>query len=123
VRSSVAKRLEDSAVQISVLRLCGETDFANRMESVALKTNGFIQTLSVCTAERIDIREIYEDRLSYVSSRMATERCSPSMREMIESRRTFFENQMQIAEMPNIEEVIFDKLQIKIDTEGNLSDK
>ena len=123
IEQSARKRFEDSAIQVQMYRLCGDEEFANRLTSGNLKVTQFIQVLSVCTNERINLNEMFNERMDYVSTRLGDTSCDASSRQMMASRREFFENQMELAERSNINESIYEKLGITVDDAGNIFDK
>ena len=123
VANSISKRLEDSAVQVQLYRLCGDTEFANRLAASGPKTFQFLQTLSVCTDERISVKDIFDDRMAYVSTRLAGELCTDHIGQELNDKRQILEGQLQLSEQPNINETIYHRLGIAVDGAGNVFEK
>ena len=71
VVNSFRKRLEDTAIQIHAYRLCGEREFSDRLKEANLKAMKFMETLSVCISERVDLAKMMEDSLTAILRRPA----------------------------------------------------
>jgi hypothetical protein len=123
VRRSVEKRLEDTAIQIHVLKLCGDQIFAAEMKDGTIATMKFMELLTPCLSEEISVSDIMDERISFVENKAANLTCSAEMREMIEARKPQLRMMVSQSKDPRIVENILTKLGIKLDSENNLSDQ
>jgi hypothetical protein len=109
--------------RIHSFELCGEHEFAKRLKEANIISYKVSQALSVCTSERFDAAKMMEDSLRQAADQAASLRitCDPEIRRMLESRRAILENMInQIAAQPNL---VYDRLGIAVDGDGNIRDK
>jgi hypothetical protein len=123
VEKAARKRAEDSAIQVHAYKKCDDQDFSDRLRQAILNSVGFIQVLSTCTEEKIDMDKIMDDAMKEVEGRISDERCDDALRLTLKARRSFFENILRQAEDPSIAEAIYDKLGLTVDQAGNVRDK
>jgi len=123
VRKSLARRLEDSIVHVEVLLKCGHAMFAERYKKGVLESVKFMQTLSVCTNDRLNVSKVYADREKYVRLRLKNSICNKQMRALIKQRKPYFESLINIGAKNSLTEKIFNKLEISVDQDGNVIEK
>lgn len=123
VKRSVTLRLEDSAVQVYLYRICGAGSFSDQLQEATIATMVFMETLSICTSERINLKSIMEDRIRYVKSRSSSLKCSHSTRSKLRSRRQLFQSMIDQAADPKTEQLIFNRLGIRWDGKGNIVER
>jgi len=122
VANSIAARLEDSAVQIHFYKLCGFGAFSEQLREANESAVEFIKILAVCSGETIKVEKIMDDKLSYVAQRAAGSQCSQSMLSKLKQRREFFQAQIDQSKDPSLLPQIFNKLNIVVDSSGNISE-
>ena len=120
VGKSVTKRSEDTAIQIHSYRLCGYQKFAEELRVASVRAMGFMESLSVCTSERIDVRSILDDRMKYVAGRTSGMKCDDSLRRQLTSRRPALEAMISSRADPTSEAL--QGLGLQIDAAGNVSE-
>jgi hypothetical protein len=120
---SITKRLQDSAIQIHVFRLCGEPEFAAQLEAATVKAIRFMEALAPCLNESVDIESVMQGRTAFVKNKAAGMGCSADIRSTLEQRRAAFEAMVAQSKDPNLSAAIFDRLSISIDAEGNVRDR
>lgn len=123
LRRSLEKRLEDSAVQLHLYRICDDEAFASRMESALVNTIAFMEKLAPCVDEDIDVQTVMDERTAFVRDKASSLTCTAQHRALLQQRRPAFEAMMTQATDPAIEASIFRKLGIDIDPQGNVVDQ
>ena len=119
LKASVAKRLDDSAVQIHAYKMCREDEFSERLKFASLNAIQFIEILSVCTPERPDINRMMEASLRDMAKRMVRETCTPAWRELLTKRRSSLEKLIQQTQQSSVD-AVYEKLKVRVDNEGNV---
>jgi hypothetical protein len=123
VKASASKRLEDSALQIQLYKLCGDTEFSDQLMDANLKAMDFIQVLAVCTDEQVELKDILSDRMAYVRTRIGADSCPPSIKQKLDDRRQFFQKQIEFSKQSNLNEKMLDMFKVQVDSAGNISEK
>jgi hypothetical protein len=121
VRNSLRKRLGDSAIQVAMFRACGDLIFPQKMEIATISTVKFMQTLSICTQERIDVRSIFDQEIARITKEAPS--CNSQHRNLLESRRPYFEKMIDAVNNQNIDQIVYDRLGIVVDSNGNISSR
>jgi hypothetical protein len=122
VANSVRKRFQDSAAQIIAYRTCGDEPFSVRLKFGTLRAAHFIQILSACSQEKIDVEKIMDEAMAYAQQHISSLRCE-DVRRMLADRKSSFEQMMQQAHDPTVEQNVYDKIGISVDGAGNVTDK
>lgn len=88
-----------------------------------LKALQFVQVLSICTEERIQLSEMFDERMRYVAVRIGNDPCQPSIRHDLSERRSFFEQQIQQSSQKDINQTVYEMMKVKVDAAGNITDE
>jgi hypothetical protein len=123
VSQSLSQRMQDTAIQIYMAKICGDTELAEKLTKGIIKANTFIGTLSQCTGQTVDVERVYRDAESYVANRAAGQTCSPSIRSTLAQNRSRLLQTTEMGDNPQILDQIYSKLGIKVDIDGNVSDR
>ena len=119
---SLTMRLQDSALQVVMYKRCGDPDFAGELMLANSKSLNFLEVLSVCAGEKLDIKSISFQQLTEMERKFGTAQCSYALKKL-ESRKPFFRRLIDQASDPDIEQKTYDALQIAVDHDGNITDK
>jgi hypothetical protein len=122
VLKSAQQRMADTALQIHAYQKCGEPLFAIRLGEATIKAMQFVQTLAVCSGERINIDQVFEQALKDAPVRYASLQCT-ALKDQLERRKPIFEQLIQQANDPSTVESIYVKLGVTVDASGNVSEK
>lgn len=118
-KRSVTKRLEDTAIQIFSYQKCSDADFSVELMQANLKALSFMENLSVCISETVDLEQIMEDRLEFVKRKAGTMNCSSSLRHKLRQRRPAFEAMIKQANEFDLSELLA-SFGVTIDDNGNV---
>ena len=116
---SLNKRLEDSAIQIYVYKVCGEENFSEELKNATLLSIKFIEDLLPCIDEKINLVETLNEKLKQVSSRIGND-CPNYIKSKLASRKPYFEQMIKMSKQPNSILENFDKIGIKYDKNHNI---
>ena len=120
---SMGKRLDDSAIHILAHRLCGEGELSERIKEANLKAMKFMETLSVCTPERVDLKQLMEEALKRTAQRAAGRNCTTDLRANLVQRRTFFEKMIGLANDQNFLPAMLEKMGLRLDGDGSIRER
>lgn len=123
VREATLRRMRDSAAQIIVLQKCDDPAFAERFKAATIKASRFIQLMSTCSQERIDVGKMLDDAVAELSTQSNTLRCDGDMQRLIVTRKPAFENMIRMSDDPSTQAAILTQLGIVADNQGNISEK
>ncbi|MER9302446.1 hypothetical protein NKJ06_12270 [Mesorhizobium sp. M0293] len=121
-KRSIEKRLEDSAAQIYMYKLCGDTKFSNEMLEGNVRALEFMELLAPCVSESVDIRAVMDDRYQFVERKAAGLTCTSDTRALLSQRRAFFEGLIAQSQDESLVIKILSRLRIRLDDQGNLVD-
>lgn len=120
---SVAARAYGTAAQLALLDACGESDFATDFRRASETAMVVFQVLSVCIDEEINFR----DALVHAEAQLLRERgrpdCTPTLRGVIQQRRAWMQEQIRTANDPRTMQTIEQRLNIRIDPDGNITQR
>lgn len=119
---SATKRLEDTAIHIYMYQKCGSPKFSAELEIAAVKIMKFMEKLSVCVSENVNLDKIMQERMLFVMGRAATLKCTSALRAKLRKRRGAFETLIKESRNLN-EERLFEKMGVRIDGGGNVRDR
>lgn len=120
---SLAKRLEDSAVQIHMYKLCGDAKFSDALRRATVSAMEFMELLSPCVSESVDIKAVMDDRYEFVERKAAGLTCTSDRRARLSQRRSFFEGQIAQSQDNSLIPTILKRLRIRLDEKGDLIDE
>ena len=120
VGRSVEVRMTDSAAQIYMYELCGFVDFSNELKAATLRAMGFMQKLSICSSERVDLGTLLESKLADVARTSTTAACTPSIRLRLANRKSTFQTMIDQSKDDTFLERLMGKLDIMFDNQGNI---
>lgn len=123
VRQSLSQRMQDTAIQIYMAKMCGDTELAEKLTTGIIKANSFISALSQCAGQSVDVERVYRDAESYVANRAAGQTCSSSIRSTLAQNRSRLLQITEMGDSPQALDQIYSKLGIKVDADGNVSDR
>ena len=118
---SVSQRLEDSAAQIFMFEKCVDSKFALELQEATVKAMVFMENLSVCVEEDVDLDKVLQDKMAFIRKKGSTLDCSIRIKSQLYQRRPAFEAMIEQSNEVN-RTIIFQKLGVKIDANGNISD-
>jgi hypothetical protein len=121
-RRSVEKRLQDSAVQILLYRVCGDEEFANSLEAATVRAMQFMEGFAVCASDKVDINEVMQERTAFVKQKAAALTCTEQLRARSVERRAFFQSQIDQSHDATLFPMILDQLSIRMEPDGSLVD-
>jgi hypothetical protein len=119
---SVTKRLEDSAAQIFMFEKCVDSGFALELQEATIRAMGFMEELSVCVEEKVDLDAILRDRMAFIRGKASTLDCSIRIRSQLHRRRPAFEEMIQQSSEIS-RATILKNLGVVVDRNGNVSDR
>lgn len=122
-KKSIEKRLEDSAIQIHMYNICGDQEFARQIREATVNSMKFTEALLPCTGETFSLDKSMNERIHYVEQRAKNVTCDSTMKSTLRSRRSAFETMIKMANNPETEKNIFEKLRIALDKDGSVIDK
>ena len=121
--NSIKRRMDDSAIQVVGYSLCGDKYFSQQLQDGNIRASSFMQILSVCTPEKIDIYDIFENSLREARLQANRFACTSDLRQRLEQRRPYFATMIEQSKSPILIETIFGRLGIKVDAQGNISER
>jgi hypothetical protein len=122
-KRSVTKRLEDSAAQIYLYKLCGDAEFSDEMRRGTVRALHFMELLAPCVAESVDIKAVMDDRYQFIERKGANLTCTSDIRMLLSQRRPFFDGLIAQSQDESLFTKILGKLRIRLDDQGNLVDE
>ena len=82
----------------------------------------FMEDLSVCVSETVDLEEIMQERMEFVRRKTGTLNCTSSLRAKLKKRRPAFEAMIEQANEID-QAALLAKFGIVVDVYGNVSDR
>jgi hypothetical protein len=119
---SVTQRLEDSAIQIFMFEKCVDSKFSLELQDATIRAIGFMEDLSACINEDVDLSKVMQDRMSYIREKGSNLVCSIHIKSQLYQRRPALEAMIQQNNEIN-SAAIFKNLGIVIDINGNILDR
>lgn len=123
IGKSIKQRLEDTAAQLIVLRVCGHNGFADELKEATLVASQFMSILSTCTDQTVDFDDIFENAIVFVNKKSGVPTCTSSLRSKITQRLPVFRSMISMSKDPNLNSDIYNALGIIVDANGNISEK
>ncbi|NKW72159.1 hypothetical protein HGD85_04170 [Rhodobacteraceae bacterium R_SAG10] len=121
-KRSVEKRLEDSAIQITAYEKCEDPKFSAELEVATIRVMRFMDELSVCVSERVNIAAIMKDRMDFARRKSFDLSCTPKLRAHLQRRKPAFKAMIQQS-TGDFQTAIFEKLGVFVDDDGNVWDR
>lgn len=122
-KNSIKRRMDDSAIQVLAYEMCGDRNFSEQLRSANIRAVAFMQTLSVCTPELIDVSKIFDEALRDMRTKAGRMPCTMDLRQTLEQRRPYFRTMIEQANSKEFLDKMFALIGVDVDGVGNVRER
>lgn len=122
-KRSLSKRIEDSALQIYLVRLCGYWDLADDLRRAHIMLAKTMEPLALCSGSYVDLVSVFEDKEKYVENRARGLSCTEARRSQVEQRLDFYRQMAAAYSDPEYAQKLYSSLGIVVEDDGSVEEK